>query len=876
MKKRIIAILTALALAAGIYCLPAMAASPTVAGDTVLAYEDFSDGFTLNQAYTGAQMEALSDLKFVTGLPTGFYLDTTNAYFTVKPIDENDSSKGNYLEIGDHADNRHAVVMADFNDVTTGTIVQEMRIRVYAGYRTKNFNALLGSDNSVKNTLLATNAGGDATKIWPGGIFPKWGKVFSTDEDGFISVKTVWSRANATDNWAVDIYDVLANTKLYSYTGEGTDQTVDSSFVPSGAMFINAFKDPTWSDVPIDIADLKVFIPAEVTLTQDAQYDSMEKVLSYTVSEDLNESTINATNIKVTGPNGQDVAVNPTWTLTGKKITLSFPYGLPENGDYTVSFANVKTARGFNVNKSAVFSGQKTVMPLEVASVSPEEGTIPDTIGEIEIVFSHEIDESTVSAISFTKANGDPINGYSEITVDRKTAKISFGTLSLGDYILTIGTGVKAKDEDQYLSAERVYHYTAEKQIDLVEDFSSDSYITDRIYTSDELNAINEGIIYDSDGTYKIEEIDGKKVVTMSPTAISSGPSIVLQIADKLEVGTFEVDFKIKRSAESMFANLFNVGSSEGQGIMTLEARAGGTRMSISSNASKIGGTLKGTPTTDEQGFMCLKTIISRTKSQAAWDYKLIDTLTDAEVYTVEIPAEKLADIKNFTIANVYTLSDAEVSGYISVTDISVNLKRFAKILTSDCENALPTVQTIGFLINSDVDPENIKATIYDKNDETVAIPTTVNYVESDRKIELSLLSYLDYGTDYVVSFENADISDYEFTTAQAPLLVESKTLSYYNAGGTLITELPEEDAYKAVYDISIANQGGQTRNLLVGLLSYNEDGKINAKAIKLVNSSSTTITDDIYLEGLKKATTKDIKCFIWELTSTGYEPVAK
>ena len=875
MRKRIIAILTALTIAAG-FCLPAMAASPTVAGDIVLVDEDFSDGFTLNQAYTGAQMEALSDLKFVSSIPTGFYPDTTSSYLSVKKIDENDSSKGNYLEIGNHADNKHAIVMADFDDVEAGTIVQEMRIRVYAGYRTKNFNALLGSDNSVKNTLLATNAGNDATKIWPGGIFPKWGKVFSTDEDGFISVKTVWSRANATDNWAVDIYDVLADTKLYSYTGTGTDQTVDSSFVPSGAMFVNAFKDPSWSDVPIDLADLKVFIPAEVTFTQDAAYDSMEKVLSYTASENLDETTINTTNIKVTGPNGQDVAVNPSWNSQQRKISLTFPYGLPENGDYTVSFANVKTARGFNVNKSAVFSGQKTVMPLEVASVSPEEGTIPDTIGEIEIVFSHEIDESTVSAISFTKANGDPINGYSEITVDRKTAKITFGTLSVGDYLLTIGTGVKMKDEDQYLASERIYHFTAEEKIDLVEDFSSDSYVTDRVYTADELNAINEGIIYDSDGTYKVEEIDGKKVITMSPTAISSGPALALQIADKLAVGTFEVDFRMKRSDSAMFANLFNVASSENQHIMTLEARTGGTSLGLSSNSAKIGGTLKGTPTTDEQGFMCLKTIISRRKTQDAWDYKLIDTLTNAEIYTVEIPADKLADIKKFTIASVYTLSDAEVSGYISITDISIKLKRFAKVLTSDCESALPTVQNISFLINSDVNPENIKATIYDKNDETVAIPTTVNYVESDRKIELSLLSYLDYGTDYVVSFENADISDYEFTTAEAPLLVESKTISYYDAGGTLINELPEDDAYKAVYDVSIANQGGETRNLLIGLLSYNANGKVYSKSIKLVNSSSNTITDSVYLEGLTKAEVKEVKCFIWELTSTGYEPVAQ
>ena len=233
-----------------------------VTGNIVLVDEDFSKGFAVGTTYTGAQMEALSDLEFTTDGFKDTYPDKTSAYLTVKAIDAEDSSKGNYLEIGDHLDGKSALVAADFEDVTEGTLVTEMKIRSYGNetkHRPKNYNGLLNAEGDWKSTAYGSDMGSDATKVWSGGIFPKWSITFTKDTDGFNHVKAVWYRAKATDNWSVDLYDMVRDVKVLSYTGAG-DQTIDSTFVPSGAIFLNAYKDTTWADEVIDIAALKAYI----------------------------------------------------------------------------------------------------------------------------------------------------------------------------------------------------------------------------------------------------------------------------------------------------------------------------------------------------------------------------------------------------------------------------------------------------------------------------------------------------------------------------------------------------------------------------------------------------------------------------------------
>ena len=879
MKKRIIALVTVLTVLAGSFCLPTVAAASTVAGDTILVDEDFSDGFTVNQAYTAAEMEVLSeDLIFATGMLTNSFPDKTTAHYTVKQKDANDASKGNYLEIGAHKNDSNAVVAADFDDITTGTVVVEMKMRPSVGKKTKYYNRMVAADKVYKDTLYGVN--GSDTKVWSYGIFPSWSVSLTPGTDGFCSIRTVWSRANVTDNWSVDMYDMVANpnTKLTSYT-TGGDQTLDSGFVPTGFEFYNSWQLSTDAKVSVDIADLKVYIPAEVTLTENAPYDSMEKVISYTVSEDIDENSLTAGSVKVTGPSGQDVAVNPSWDSEDMELILDFPYGLPVNGDYIVDFSGIKTARGFAVNKTATFAGEKTVMPLKIASVTPAEGEIPNTIPNIKIMFSQEIDPNTASAITFTKADGRPVAGFTETTVDGKTVTISFGTLTPGDYLLTIGTGVASKEDGEFLEGEGIYTFTAIETIDLFEDYSSDVYEIDKTYTGAALNTKRAGLVYKNEGAYTVEQSGTDKYVTIRPTAVNSGPRLSVELEEALAVGAFELNVRMKRSGGKMFTNLFGMNDSSDSAAMTamtVIANSGGTKLDYSVDKAKVGGVINGNPTVDEEGFMSLKVVASRSKTQEPWVFKIIDTLCDNEVYTAEIAADQLSDIKKFTVVDIYALSESELSEFISVSELSVKISRFAKVLTSDCEGILPTTESVNLLLNGDIDSEDLVATVVDKNNEDIVISTETEYFPDERRLTLSFNSYLDYGTDYIIRFENAEISDFEFSTAQAPLTLDSAELSYKDSQDGAIDAIPDEGTFKASYDVTVSNPEQENREILLILISYYPDGKINKVTSKPITSSNAQITDTVTQEGLTKASASEFKCFIWEKTTAGYLPIAQ
>ena len=299
--------------------------------DIILIDEDFSTGFELDKAYTAAEMEALSeDLNFATGVPANHWPDKTNAYFKVKQIDANDASKGNYLEISSQKDDSHAIVMGDFADITTGAFVVEMKMRPQAGRRTKLYNGVVGTDQSVKYTLYGVNSS-DAV-VWSYGIFPSWQKQLTPGEDDFCSVKTVWSRANAASNWSVDMYDMVTNKLLLSYT-TGGENTLDSSFVPSAVMFYSNWQVAADSEVSVDIASLKAYIPATISLTANGAYDAGKKSVSFTTSEALDAATVTSETVTVTNSAGEAVAATPSYENGVIKVTTDARL---TSGTYTI------------------------------------------------------------------------------------------------------------------------------------------------------------------------------------------------------------------------------------------------------------------------------------------------------------------------------------------------------------------------------------------------------------------------------------------------------------------------------------------------------------------------------------------------------------
>ena len=855
--------------------MPPSVSASTTPEDIVLVSEDFSDTtkYAVGTAYTGDQMATKNDNLV-------YYYDgfskNTAASFTVKQIDENDASKGKYLEFGHGTVNKHSVIGGNFDTVTKGTLVTEMKLRIpdlsssparnkvfICGFRgTETANTLRYEASATANPTFSRIRGETDNCIFDTtNVTDKLAK----DENGFYSMRFVWNRETTSDNWDVKLYDAYTGKVVLSNNSVSMTDITNIRFAQEYAV-------NTDSNAPIDLADIKVYIPAAPTFTENVPYNSETKTISFTVSEDLKEDTVKSENVKVTGPSGENVEVSPSWDADEDVLTLSFPYGLPANGDYTVAFPGVLTHRCVNMNTTVTFTGEKTVIPVTVTEVSPEEGVISNRIGSINLKFSHELDTDTISAVTFKKSNGDEIIGGYNVSADGNKITITFGELQSGDYVLKVGTGLMASNGD-VLTEEVSYNYTAQEMPDVYEDYS-DYELGE--YTVDQLQDANSALTYKTAGRYDVVEENDDRFVKMTATAKGNAPGISVYPREDMDSGTIEIDVAMRRTDGPCFTNLFGVIASDANSVMTLVTEEGGNTLKKSGDSKAVGGTLNGQPTSDANGFMKLRFSVGRSSPSDNWDCYLYDMLPSSpvKIYTATIAADKLKDITRISVISIYTTADEQIGEGLDLSDISVKVYSLPKVVSADCTDASPAADRFTLKIDSDIDASEFGAEIVKKDDESVVIKTECTYDAQNREVELNLKSFLDYGTEYIIRFANDSIPPYSFTTQAASLKVVDSVFQYKNAGGEVIDSIPAEGTCNAVYNIQLNNPEQESREIVLILISYDANGMITDIEPKTITSSLLTISDTIMLEGITQASANKLRCFIWEKTQTGYESI--
>jgi hypothetical protein len=304
MKKlvSVLVVLSMLVLQLQMFSPIVSASESIVSGDTILAEEDFSDTtkYTLNTPYLYTELAGKNDDIVYTwsNLSPG----TSKKPFTVKPIDEEDLTKGNYMEFG-HG-NAHVVLGADFDTVTKGTLVTEFKIRIPDDAKTPVRNVAIAtfvnSANQTANTMNYIGAGNATSPYYEFRNKTDGNPVFGTsstqlknelskDEYGFYSLKLIWSRATESDNWDVKVCDALNNDAVMLHAES-------FAFTDIIGVWFGQLWETTGTNAPIDFADLKVYIPdvKDSTVFKDIVFSSNSVPIT-SLSADATELSVSLT-----------------------------------------------------------------------------------------------------------------------------------------------------------------------------------------------------------------------------------------------------------------------------------------------------------------------------------------------------------------------------------------------------------------------------------------------------------------------------------------------------------------------------------------------------------------------------------------------------
>ena len=333
------------------------ASEPIEFGRTMLVSEDFSDTtkYVVGTAYTGDLMATKNDNLV-------YYYDgfskNTAASFTVKQIDENDASKGKYLEFGHGTVNKHSVIGGNFDTVTKGTLVTEMKLRIpdlsssparnkvfICGFRgTETANTLRYEASATANPTFSRIRGETDNCIFDTtNVTDKLAK----DENGFYSMRFVWNRETTSDNWDVKLYDAYTGKVVLSNNSVSMTDITNIRFAQEYAV-------NTDSNAPIDLADIKVYLLDDISLVADGKYNFSNGTAVFTPSSALPANVLEGANVVVTDASGNEVDASASYT--DGKLTITTAEKLVSSGTYNVDVTNVLTNYGLYTDMSGSFT----------------------------------------------------------------------------------------------------------------------------------------------------------------------------------------------------------------------------------------------------------------------------------------------------------------------------------------------------------------------------------------------------------------------------------------------------------------------------------------------------------------------------------------
>lgn len=410
----------------------------------------------------------------------------------------------------------------------------------------------------------------------------------------------------------------------------------------------------------------------------------------------------------------------------------------------------------------------------------------------------------------------------------------------------------------------------------LNENFGSDSYVVGTSYTAPQLSAINPKLTGDissftdedlTNAIFTVKQTDlGTKYLSIAET-IGAKRVMLATDFDDVRSGELVVEMKVRfgRAAYAfVFGNTQYAARGSNNGLIGAGVNVNSTDLYWSKIFQKKGDF---GASQDEDGFYDLQVVWSRTSEQDNWTVELFDKLTGTCLST-------RSDVDASIIpSEVWFVSEynQQKTNTIDVARLTVKTKEMPRIIESNLNGALLTSDT--FTMKVSKAPQNTEFTaVVSAKDGSSEITTTSSYDAEEKIITMKLNSFLEYDKEYVVKFTGTNIADYEFTTVMPALKISSASVIY--SDGTNTYETAPEGEFSARLDVSIENPLGQTRDVVLILATYNQNGTIKNIEEKIVSSSAMAISDYIVIENLTTGTCQKTSFFVWEKTQEGYERI--
>ena len=300
---------------------------------TDIINEDFSSAsYVVGTSYTAPQLSAIN--QKITGDISSFAdEDLTNAIFTVKQTD----SGTKYLSIAETIGAKRVMLATDFDDVRSGELVVEMKVRFGRAAYAFVFGNMQYAARGSNNGLIGAGVNVNSTDLYWSKIFQKKGDFgASVDEDGFYDLQVVWNRAREQDTWKVELYDKLTGTCL------STLSDVDASIIPSEVWFISEYNMQKTNT--IDVARLAVKTKEIPRIIESNLNGALLTSDTFTMKVSKAPENTNFT-VGVSAKDGSsEIATTSSYDAAGKIITMKLNSFLEYDKEYVVKFTGTNIA----------------------------------------------------------------------------------------------------------------------------------------------------------------------------------------------------------------------------------------------------------------------------------------------------------------------------------------------------------------------------------------------------------------------------------------------------------------------------------------------------------------------------------------------------
>ena len=542
---------------------------------------------------------------------------------------------------------------------------------------------------------------------------------------------------------------------------------------------------------------------------------------------------------------------------------------LPINNTAITADSTNKIYVNFNGNTSLNFYGFKFIKSDELllTSVTPSNSTEIDVfLGEIVLQFNREIDDKTIDGkILFTDEDGNAPTGGVQIDCDGKLIKLTFGMLDYSTaYTLEVLSGIKSLDEKTLSnSSELLYTTITSEENVYIEDFSSDDYVVGD--EAPETSYLTYSVANETTTDYTlVSQIDGMKYISVGSSVNKSGFA-KLKLDDIADEEYYLIKYKVRPSSASGTAGWASrtigcvLGSSWTVSSIAASLSDSGKVASYTEDSKNKGEGSLSYSNMDSNGFTDVRVYIKKDSDGYVMTEIYNPYNLSAKPFIKHSDGIKLKTLNEFALVNIYPADEAQLSERIDFAQLSVQKGRLPKIVSSE---TIMSENLFKFIFNIDIDVDTVNDIVLKSYDGNV-IDCDVS-VEDDRTVIIRPFEYIKSGVEYTFDMKGLKNRDKVNSEAIVKMIsdgAETNTVLYNGEGQDI-----SGDDYTNVNKIVLSTDYTGNVHLIASV--FDSDGRI----IKTIPGEAGV--KNLTIDNLLQDDWYKIKLFVWNKTSTGYDPL--